>query len=91
MLILTSNLGALEPVTALMFRREDLLALMQKDVRILENFTMEIASAAYMLQQRVELLSYNGIAQKAAFWLLMQAKQSGKIKSEFPNPFPDGP
>ena len=72
MLILTSNLGALEPVTALMFRREDLLALMQKDVRILENFTMEIASAAYMLQQRVELLSYNGIAQKAAFWLLMQ-------------------
>jgi len=75
---------ALEPVTAMMFRREDLLALMQKDVRILENFTMEIASAAYMLQQRVELLSYNGIAQKAAFWLMMQAKQFGKNKVRIP-------
>ena len=68
----------------MMFRREGLIALMQKNVRILENFMMEIASAAYMLQQRVELLSYNGIAQKAAFWLLMQAKQSGRNKVEFP-------
>ena len=50
---------ALEPVTVMMFRREDLLAIMQKDVRILENYTTEIASAAYMLQQRLELLSYN--------------------------------
>ena len=63
---------------------EDLLALMQKDVRILENFTGEIASAAYMLQQRVELLSYGGIAQKAAYWLLMQSKQTGKAKVAIP-------
>ena len=62
----------------MVFRREDLLSLMQTDIRILENFTAEIASAATMLQQRLELLSYNGIAQKAAFWLLMQAGQSGK-------------
>ena len=61
-----------------MLRKDDLLHLMQKDVRILENMITEIASAAYMLQQRLELLSYNGIAQKAAFWLLMQARQSGK-------------
>lgn len=75
---------ALEPVTVMMFRREDILALMQKSIRILENFTTELASATYMLQQRVELLSYNGIAQKAAFWLLMQAKQNGEDSVRIP-------
>lgn len=72
------DIVALEPASIIMFRRNDLLHLMQIDVRILENLTTEIASATYMLQQRLELLSYNGIAQKAAFWLLMQARQSGK-------------
>ena len=37
-----------------------------------------------MLQQRVELLSYSGIAQKAAFWLLMQARQSGEDSVRIP-------
>ncbi|MBQ8955221.1 MAG: Crp/Fnr family transcriptional regulator [Clostridia bacterium] len=68
---------ALEPVTILMFRKEDLLSLMHENVRILENFTTEIASATYMLQQRLELLSYSGIAQKAAFWLLTRMRQTG--------------
>lgn len=58
---------------------------MQRDVRILENLTTEIASAAYMLQQRLELLSYSGIAQKAAFWLLMQARQSDKNTVRIPD------
>ena len=62
----------------MMFRKEDLLQLLQKDLLILENFTAEMASATYMLQQRLELFSYNGIAQKAAFYLLTQARQSGK-------------
>jgi CRP-like cAMP-binding protein len=31
-----------------------------------------------MLQQRLELLSYSGIAQKAAFYLLIKSRQSGK-------------
>ena len=75
---------ATEPVTVMMFRREDLLHLMQKDIRILENLTAEIASATYMLQQRLELLSYNGIAQKAAFWLLTQARQTGKDRVMIP-------
>ena len=64
------DIVALEPTTLMVFQKEDLLSLMQKDVHILQNFTTEIASATYMLQQRLELLSYNGIAQKAAFWLL---------------------
>ena len=75
---------AAEPVTVMMFRREDMLCLMQKDVRILENLMTEIASATYMLQQRLELLSYNGIAQKAAFWLLTQARQTGKDRVMIP-------
>ena len=76
---------ALEPVTVMMFRRADMLSLMQKNVLILENLMTEIASATYMLQQRLELMSYNGIAQKAAFWLLMQARQSGKDAVRIPD------
>lgn len=78
------DIVALEPASILMFRREEILALMQKDLRILENFTTEIASAAYMLQQRLELLSYSGIVQKAAFYLLMKARQTGKLRIPIP-------
>ena len=79
------DIVALEPATLMILRKEDLLSLMQKDVQILKNFTTEIASATYMLQQRLELLSYNGIAQKAAFWLLMQIRQSGKTTVRIPD------
>lgn len=78
------DIVSLEPVTVMMFKRDDLLGLLQKDVKILENFTRELASAAYMLQQRLELFSYNGIAQKAAFWLLTRARQTGKDKVPVP-------
>lgn len=78
------DIVALEPATLMMLRKEDLLSLMQKDVKILQNFTTEIASATYMLQQRLELLSYSGIAQKAAFWLLMQVRQTGKTAVQIP-------
>ena len=76
---------ALEPATLMMLRKEDLLSLMQKDVKILQNFTTEIASATYMLQHRLELLSYSWIAQKAAFWLLMQVRQTGKSLVQIPD------
>ena len=79
------DIVALEPATLMMLRKEDLLSLMQKDVKILQNFTTEIASATYMLQQRLELLSYSGIAQKAAFWLLMQIRQSGRTTVRIPD------
>lgn len=72
------NIVALEPVTMMMFQKEDLLSLMQRDLRILESFMAELASTAYMLQQRLEMSSYHGIAQKAAFYLLMQSKQNGE-------------
>lgn len=78
------DIVSLEPVTVMMFRKEDLLMLLQKDVRILENFTTELASATYMLQQRLELISYSGIAQKAAFWLLSQARRTGNKNVKVP-------
>jgi hypothetical protein len=37
-----------------------------------------------MLQQRLELLSYHGISQKAAFWLLTQARQTGSNQVRIP-------
>ena len=76
---------SLEPATIMMFRKEDILLLMQKDIRILKNFTAEIATATYMLQQRLELLSYSGIAQKAAYFLLIQSRQSGSSKIRIPD------
>ena len=69
---------SLEPTTIMMFRREDILLLLQKDLRIMKNFMAELATATYMLQQRLELLSYSGISQKAACFLLIQSRQSGK-------------
>ena len=75
---------SLEPATIMMFRREDILMLLQKDLRIMKNFMAELATATYMLQQRLELLSYSGIAQKAAFYLLIQARQSGNHAIRIP-------
>ena len=75
---------ALESATILFFQREDILLLLQKDLRIMKNFMTELATASFMLQQRLELLSYNGIAQKAAFYLLIQARQSGKNVIKIP-------
>ena len=78
------DIVSLDPVTVMMFRRDDVLTLMQKDKRILENFTTEIASSTYLLQQRLEMFSYSGIAQKAAFWLLIQARKTGNVKVRIP-------
>ena len=76
---------SLDPVTIMMFRREDILFLLQKDLRIMKNFMAELATATYMLQQRLELLSYSGIAQKAAFYLLIHTRQSGKNVIRIPD------
>ena len=75
---------SLEPVTIMILHKEKILLLMQKDLRIMENFVTEISSAAYMLQQRLELFSYSGIAQKTAFWLLTRKRQNGTNKIRIP-------
>ena len=78
------DIVSLEESTIMMFSREDVLLLMQKDIRIMRNFMAELATASYMLQQWLELLSYSGIAQKAAFYLLIKSRQSGKAEIRIP-------
>lgn len=75
---------ALEPSAVMMIQKEDILPLLQKDLRIMKNFMAELATATYMLQQRLELLSYSGIAQKAACFLLIQSRQSGNRTVRIP-------
>ena len=75
---------ALDPSVIMMFRGEDILLLLQKDLRIMRNFMAELATAAAMLQERLKLLSYSGIAQKAAFYLLIHAQRSGKSSVKIP-------
>ena len=75
---------ALESATIMFFQREDILLLLQKDLRIMKNFISELATASFMLQQRLELMSYSGIAQKAAFYLLIQARQTSKNVIKIP-------
>lgn len=72
------DIVAAESVALLVLKREELFALMQRNVHILENFMTGLASTTYMLQQRLELMSYSGIAQKIAFYLLMQTRQRGR-------------
>ena len=79
------DIVSLEPAAIMIFRREDILLLLQKDLRIMKNFMTELATAAYMLQQRLEMLSYSGIAQKAAFYLLIHARQSGSNVIRIPD------
>ena len=67
---------ALEETKVLMFRRNDYLRLLRRDHRLVENALSEISSITYMLQQRLELMSYHGIDQKIAFYLLSEALQN---------------
>ena len=83
--VFSCDIVSLEPAAIMIFRREDILLLLQKDLRIMKNFMTELATAAYMLQQRLEMLSYSGIAQKAAFYLLIHARQSGSNVIRIPD------
>ena len=42
------DIVSLEPAAIMIFRREDILLLLQKDLRIMKNFMTELATAAYM-------------------------------------------
>ena len=78
------DLIARERSSVLILQRADLLSLMRKDARIMENFITGIASVTYMLQRRLELTGFRGIAQKAAFWLLMKSEEMGKKRIMLP-------
>ena len=75
---------ALEKVQVILFQREDLLSLLQREPLLLERCMREMATAASSLQQRLELFSYSGIAQKIAFWLLSEARSTGTSNIRVP-------
>ncbi len=70
------DIVAIEPTKVLLFKKTDFIIMLQQNLYVLENFTREISTSAYMLQQRLELFSYSGIAQKAAFYLLSEHRKS---------------
>lgn len=78
------DIVAIETSTILMFDKDDFLSMMQSNTRILKNVLMEISTSTAMLQQRLELYSYSGISQKAAFWLLMRKRHTGENTIELP-------
>lgn len=78
------DIVAIEESTVLLFHRDAFLAMMQGDSRILGNVLSEISTSTAMLQQRLELYSYGGIAQKVAFWLLMRQRHTGLDSIELP-------
>lgn len=67
---------ALEHTEILMLSRDSFLHLLQRDRRLVENAFSEVSTITYMLQQRLELLSYHGIDQKIAFYLLTESVQN---------------
>jgi CRP-like cAMP-binding protein len=78
------GVAALEHTEMLMFHRDSFLRLIRKDSRLAENALSEISSITFMLQQRMELLSYHGIDQKIAFYLLMASIESDKSTISIP-------
>lgn len=56
----------------LFINRDVMLQLLSEYPDTLSSFLTELSSMTYALQQRVELLSYSGICEKIAFFLLSQ-------------------
>ena len=78
------ELTALEPSELMMLDRDNVLKLLHADVRVLDAFLSELATATFQLQWRIELLSYSGIQQKIAFFLLSRSMQSGSSVVQIP-------
>ena len=72
------ELVALEPSELLLLDRGAMQKLLRADPRLLDHALSALATAVFQLQGRIELLSYSGIQQKIAFYLLSQAMQSGQ-------------
>ena len=75
---------AMEPSELMFLQRDDILNLLQRDKRILYNFLESLSTLTYSMGQRLELLSYRGIAQKAAYWLLLQSEHTDGSRVKIP-------
>lgn len=76
---------ALESTEVLVCEKIGFLHLLNRDIRLMENLLTELASANFMLQQRLELLTYHAVQQKIAFYLLMASMQDGKTVVPIPD------
>lgn len=79
------ELTALEDAELLLIERDEMLKLLQSNQVLLNNFITELSTATYQLQWRIELLSYTGIQQKIAFYLLSHSMQSGQDTVPLPD------
>lgn len=64
--------------------KEVMLMLLSEYPDTLACFLTELSSMTYALQQRVELLSYSGICEKIAFFLLSQYKVTNDTRIKIP-------
>ena len=76
---------ALEHTEVLLIEREAVIALLRSDGQIMTNFLSVLASTTFLLQQRLELLSYNAIQQKIAFYLEMHRMRTGSLRVSIPD------
>ncbi len=68
----------------LFINKEVMLELLSEHPDTLACFLTELSSMTYALQQRVELLSYSGICEKIAFFLLSQYKVTNDARIKIP-------
>ncbi len=78
------QLTALTNSKIILIDRNATLELLQKDKTILENFLTELSTMTFALQNKVELLSHSGIAEKISFFLLEKSQQTGSTTIELP-------
>ena len=79
------QLTAVMDSKVLLLTRNAVLELLQKDKIILENYLTELSTMTFALQNKVELLSHSGIAEKVAFFLLEKSRETGSTVIPLPD------
>lgn len=64
--------------------RVNMLEMLSSHPVVLENFVTELATQAFMLQNRIEILSYKGTDQRLACFLLRRMNATGKDRIPLP-------
>lgn len=68
------ELTAEKSASIFILQKEEMIKILQKDSRVLQNFLGELCSQSFFLHRKIELLSYKGTDQKLAYFLLQQSK-----------------
>lgn len=78
------ELVAEEDTSILLLDSKDVIPLLQKDARVLENYLTELSNQAFLLNKKIEMFSYRGTDQKLAFFLLTQSQQRNALTVPVP-------